>query len=61
MQLRVIAKYHPEAIELYERTHWTLPESIDRVYCSDKAKQVLNYQPKFTFKYLLNEQKRALS
>ena len=49
----VIARYYPEAIELYERNHWTLPESIDRVYRSDKAMQTLNYQPKFTFEYLL--------
>lgn len=59
--LRVIAKYYPEAIELYERNHWTLPESIDRVYRSDKAMHMLNYQPKFTFEYLLNEHIRALS
>jgi UDP-glucose 4-epimerase len=53
----VIAKYYPEAIEIYERNQWTLPESIDRVYCSDKALQMLNYQPKFTFEYLLKDQK----
>lgn len=51
----VIAKYYPKAIELYERNNWTLPESIDRVYRSDKAMHMLNYQPKFTFEYLLNE------
>jgi UDP-glucose 4-epimerase len=59
--LSVIAKYYPEAIELYERKHWTLPESIDRVYCSDKATQMLNYHPEFTFEYLLKGQIRALS
>ncbi|MFD2286291.1 NAD-dependent epimerase/dehydratase family protein [Pedobacter petrophilus] len=57
----VIAKYYPEVIELYERNHWTLPESIDRVYRSDKAMQMLSYQPKFTFEYLLKEQIKALS
>jgi len=50
----VIAKYYPEAIELYKRNHWTLPESIDRVYRSDKAMQILSYRPKFTFEYLLS-------
>jgi UDP-glucose 4-epimerase len=59
--LSVIAKYYPEAIELYERNHWMLPESIDRVYCSDKAMHMFNYQPQFTFEYLLKGQIRALS
>ena len=49
----VLAKYYPEAIELYERNQWTLPESIDRVYRSDKAMRLLGYQPKFTFEHLL--------
>jgi len=53
----VIAKYYPEAIELYKLNQWTFPESIDRVYRSDKALQMLNYQPKFTFEYLLKSQK----
>jgi nucleoside-diphosphate-sugar epimerase len=49
----VIAKYYPAASEIYERNLWTFPNSIDRVYCSDKAKHMLNYQPKFNFEYLL--------
>jgi nucleoside-diphosphate-sugar epimerase len=49
----VIAKYYPAASEIYERNRWTFPKSIDRVYCSDKAKHMLNYQPKFDFEYLL--------
>jgi UDP-glucose 4-epimerase len=57
----VIAKYYPEATEVYARNHWTLPKYIDRVYCSDKAMHMLNYQPKFTFEYLLNGQINALS
>ena len=59
--LSVIAKYYPEAIELYERKHWMLPQSIDRVYRSDKAMRIFNYLPKFTFEYLLKGQIRALS
>lgn len=57
----VIAKYYPEVIEIYERNRWTLPESVDRVYRSDKAMHMLNYRPKFTFEYLLKEQRKALS
>jgi UDP-glucose 4-epimerase len=51
---KVIAKYYPEAIAIYEQNNWMLPNSIDRVYCSDKAMRMLKYQPKFTFEYLLN-------
>jgi nucleoside-diphosphate-sugar epimerase len=58
---RVIAEYYPEVIEIYEHNGWTLPESIDRVYRSDKAMHILNYQPKFTFEYLLKRQIKRLS
>lgn len=57
----VIAKYYPEALQLYERNHWMLPKSIDRVYRSDKAIHMLKYQPKFTFEYLLKAQIEAMS
>jgi UDP-glucose 4-epimerase len=57
----VIAKYYPDVIEFYKLSRWTLPESIDRVYRSDKAMHMLNYQPKFTFEYLLKGQIKALS
>lgn len=53
--IAVIAKYYPAAIALYQRNDWKLPESIDRVYRSDKAKDMLHYQPKYTFEYLLEE------
>jgi UDP-glucose 4-epimerase len=53
----VIATYFPEAIEVYERNHWTLPERIDQVYPSDKALRMLNYKPKLTFQYLLKDHK----
>ena len=56
----VIAQYYPEAIELYARNRWSFPKSIDRVYRTDKAMQLLNYQPKFTFAYLLQEQLKAM-
>ena len=55
----VLVKYYPEAIELYQRNQWMLPESIDRVYCSDKALRMLGYQPKFNFEHLLKSQKQC--
>ncbi|AMR30463.1 hypothetical protein A0256_03020 [Mucilaginibacter sp. PAMC 26640] len=50
----VILKYYPEAAEYYRTRNWVFPESIDRVYVCDKARRLLNYQPKYTFEYLLN-------
>jgi nucleoside-diphosphate-sugar epimerase len=50
-----IHKYFPAAIEIYRKNNWTLPESIDRVYSSDKARKILGYCPKYTFEYLLKE------
>ncbi|GAB2698091.1 hypothetical protein GCM10027037_22870 [Mucilaginibacter koreensis] len=54
----VIAKYFPEALDIYRRNNWSLPDSIDRVYCCDKAEQILNYQPRYTFEHLLNQYKK---
>jgi UDP-glucose 4-epimerase len=56
----VIGKYFPTAFELYKRRNWTFPERIDRVYRSDKAMHILNYQPKFTFEYLIKTQIKTL-
>jgi UDP-glucose 4-epimerase len=52
----VVAKYFPASIACYARNGWLLPQSIDRVYRSDKAMRLLNYQPKYTFEFLLQEQ-----
>ncbi|MET1056306.1 MAG: NAD(P)-dependent oxidoreductase [Pedobacter sp.] len=53
---KVIAKYFPEAPNLYKYKNWQLPACIDRVYCCDKAVEILNYQPKYTFRFLLDQQ-----
>lgn len=50
----VILNYYPEAAEIYQRKDWAMPASIDRVYVCDKARRLLNYQPNYTFEYLLN-------
>ena len=52
---RVIMKYYPAAAELYQANNWKFPQSIDRVYSSDKCRRVLGYQPKYTFEYMLNQ------
>jgi nucleoside-diphosphate-sugar epimerase len=51
----VILQYFPEAKDIYQRKNWVFPESIDRVYVCDKATQILNYHPQYTFKYLLQQ------
>lgn len=53
--LPVIVKYCPEAIAIYQENNWSFPVSIDRVYRCDKATEILGYNPKYTFTYLLNE------
>jgi UDP-glucose 4-epimerase len=52
--LGVILKYYPEAAGIYNTKGWKFPTSIDRVYVCDKAKHYFNYQPKYTFEFLLN-------
>lgn len=50
----VILKHYPQAEAVYAANGWAFPESIDRVYVSEKARRMLNYQPRYTFEYLLN-------
>jgi nucleoside-diphosphate-sugar epimerase len=40
----VIARYFPDAAELYARRGWTLPASIDRVYDAGLAERVLGFR-----------------
>jgi UDP-glucose 4-epimerase len=50
----VIIKYYPEAEEIYKKKGWTFPNTIDRVYSSDKARAIFGYRPKYTFDFLLH-------
>ncbi|WDF54064.1 NAD-dependent epimerase/dehydratase family protein [Mucilaginibacter sp. KACC 22063] len=50
----VILNLYPEAEAIYASRNWVFSESIDRVYVTDKAKEMLGYSPKYTFDYLLN-------
>jgi UDP-glucose 4-epimerase len=52
----VIKTHYPNIEQIYKTKNWVLPESIDRVYVCDKAKQQLGYTPKYTFDYLLQQQ-----
>lgn len=57
---RVIKKHYPQAEAIYQSKGWEFPNSIDRVYVSDKAKRYFGYEPKFTFDYLLNDLKAQI-
>ncbi|MES2808549.1 MAG: NAD(P)-dependent oxidoreductase [Bacteroidota bacterium] len=52
--MKVIAKYHPEAVDIYAANGWHFPSSIDRVYICNKATRHFGYQPMYTFEYLLH-------
>ncbi|NCD70364.1 NAD-dependent epimerase/dehydratase family protein [Mucilaginibacter agri] len=52
--VEVIKKYYPDIEKMYESNGWALPKSIDRVYNCNKAKQLLSYNPKYVFEYLLS-------
>lgn len=46
----------PALVEEFARRQWQLPTRIDRVYVIEKAKALLNYQSRFGFRELLDEQ-----
>ncbi len=53
--VNVVLNHFPQAAQIYKSKGWKFPESIDRVYVCDKAKRLLDYQPKYTFEYLLQQ------
>lgn len=55
----VIDRIFPGARQMFDRLEWDKPSSIDRVYVIDKAKQLLNYQPRDNFWEFL--QSKAMS
>ncbi|WP_207535683.1 NAD-dependent epimerase/dehydratase family protein [Desertivirga arenae] len=48
-----ILKLYPEAEAIYASRNWSYPDSIDRLYVTDKAKKVLGFEAKYTFDFLL--------
>jgi UDP-glucose 4-epimerase len=50
----VIARYFPDAPALYARRGWTLPQTIDRVYDSRLAENILGFQCGTTFADVLD-------
>lgn len=56
----VVARYFPQYPDLYARMGWTMFQSIDRVYDSDKAFRVLGFQCRTGFREKLQELQRQL-
>ncbi|HEK21599.1 NAD-dependent epimerase/dehydratase family protein [Mucilaginibacter sp.] len=52
---KVILRLYPQAADIYQEKNWVFPESIDRVYVTDKARRILGYAPKYTFDYLIGK------
>lgn len=49
----VIARYHPDAADLYARPGWVLPERIERVYDPAKAARLLGWRAETDFAAIL--------
>ena len=46
----------PELIQYFKERDWTVPNSIDRVYVIDKAKEMLGYVPRYNIREFLEEE-----
>ncbi len=54
----VIERKYPGTSKLFDQMNWEKPPSIDRVYVVDKAKRILNYQPRDNFLAYLQSKAR---
>jgi nucleoside-diphosphate-sugar epimerase len=50
----VIARYFPDATELYAKRNWHLPSSIGRVYDASKAERILGFRCATDFSSILD-------
>jgi nucleoside-diphosphate-sugar epimerase len=50
----VIARHFPDAADLYARSGWTLPRSLDRVYDPELAERVLGFRCRTDFAAILD-------
>jgi UDP-glucose 4-epimerase len=57
---KIIDRIYPQAGKLFEQMKWEKPSSIDRVYVIEKAKRLLNYQPRDNFWVYLQSKVRQL-
>lgn len=50
----IIRKIYPQYHDIYNQLGWKMFPRIDRVYVNDKARRLLNWQPKYTFEHALD-------
>jgi UDP-glucose 4-epimerase len=55
----VIARHHPDAVELYAQRGWRLPDRIDRVYVAERAERVLGFRCRTDFGTILDALRRG--
>jgi len=53
--IEVVKRLVPEYIPVYEQLGWKMVPSIDRVYVNERARTELGWQPKYDFKYLIEQ------
>jgi len=51
---RVVARYFPDAVELYAQRGWRLPQTIGRVYDPGKAERLLGFRAATDFAAVLH-------
>jgi len=58
---RVISKYYPHAINIFQDRGWSLPTTIDRVYVIEKASRLLRFRPLCNFRESLTSAEKIKS
>jgi len=56
--VKVVSEIYPEFKEIYAQKGWKMLPQIDRVYVNSKARNELNWNPKYDFRYILDCIKR---
>lgn len=54
---KVLARLFPDYEAVYAQYDWKFFPGIDRVYVNDKARKELGWQPKYDFRYILEQLK----
>ncbi len=49
----IVQRHFPDYVADYARRGWKMFPSIDRVYVNERARQVLGWQPRYDFGYVL--------
>jgi UDP-glucose 4-epimerase len=55
----VVKRLVPEYVPVYEQLGWKMFPSLDRVYVNERARIELGWQPKYDFKYILEQMRTS--